>query len=59
MGGRLLVGDQNFLGWSKMGPDFFQWAKGGNQKFLRVKEGGDQIFFSIFDAIQLRVRGSL
>ncbi len=39
-----LWGDQNFFGWSKVGPVLFHWVKGG-QNFLRVQEG-DQNYFS-------------
>ena len=46
LGGRPSVcgGDQNFLVLSKGGQIYFQWAKGGNNNFLRVKEGGAKIF---------------
>ena len=48
-------GVQNFLGWSKGRPFFFSGPKGGDQNFLRVKEGEAKNFsqkiFCAFGAI--------
>ncbi len=47
-GVHLFEGDQNFLGGQRGTSFFFSVPKGGDQNFLRIKEGGNQIFFSIF-----------
>ncbi len=56
-GGRhqFVGGTRIFWGDQRGGPEFFQWVKGGDQNFLRVKEGGAKIFsqkiFRAFGAI--------
>ncbi len=47
-GDRLFVGGPQFLGWSKGVTIFFQCSKGGDQKFLRIKEGGTKFFSQNF-----------
>ena len=43
-----LWGDHIFWGWSKGGTNFFSVGLGGDQNFLRVKEGGLKCFLNFF-----------